>query len=325
MTRRKKGPGKAYRKGISLIELNEMFPDERAAVDWFESIQWPSGRCCGHCGATNTREVKSGKPMPYWCPDCRSYFSVRTGTTLQSSRLPLRKWAFAVYLYVTNIKGISSMKLHRDIEVTQKTAWFMLHRLREAYGVSGLPRMTGPVEVDETYVGGKRKNMSIAKRAKVSKHGRGGKTAVVGARDRQTREIRAEAVARTDVTTLKGFIDRHVVPGSKLYTDDAGVYTGIRRRHATVNHSVGEYVRDQAHTNGIESFWALLKRGFEGTYHKISPKHLDRYVREFARKNNIREADTIRQMGTVVAAMTGRRLMYCELIADNGLDSGARS
>ena len=128
-----KAPGKSHREGISIIELTEMFPDEASAIKWFEDTRWPDGeRHCGHCGSTETKEVPSAKPMPYWCKACRSYFSVRTGSMLQSSRLPLRKWVFAVYLYVTCLKGVSSMKLHRDLKVTQKTAWFMLHRLRDA-------------------------------------------------------------------------------------------------------------------------------------------------------------------------------------------------
>lgn len=130
------GPGKSDRAGISLYELTEMFPDEASAVHWFESQVWPHGeRHCGHCGSTKTRATKSGKPMPYWCSDCRSYFSVRTGTALECSRLPLRKWAFAIYLVLTNLKSVSSMKLHRDLKVTQKTAWFMIHRNPRGVGL----------------------------------------------------------------------------------------------------------------------------------------------------------------------------------------------
>jgi len=140
-------PGKSYRQSISLIELGDMFPDEETATKWFEAIYWQEKRCCVHCGGTRT-----SKAMPYWYNDCHNYFSVRTGTTLQSSRLPLRKWAFAVYLYVTHLKGVSYMKLHRDLKVTQKTAWLMLHRLRKAWGEAGLDKFTGPGEVDETYV-----------------------------------------------------------------------------------------------------------------------------------------------------------------------------
>ena len=126
-------PGKSHREGLTLVQLFDLFPDEAAAIRFFEANVWPAGRCCGHCGATNTREVPNAKPMPYWCPHCRSYFSVRTGTALAHSKAPLRKWAVAIYLELTSLKSVSSMKLHRDIGVSQPTAWFMLHRIREAW------------------------------------------------------------------------------------------------------------------------------------------------------------------------------------------------
>lgn len=128
-----KSPGKAHRAGVTLLALLELFPDEESAVQWFESQLWGGKRCCGHCGGLRTREVPNRKPMPYWCSDCRSYFSVRTGTALESSRIPLRKWAIAIYLELTSLESISSMKLHCDIGVTQPTAWFMLHRIRQAW------------------------------------------------------------------------------------------------------------------------------------------------------------------------------------------------
>ena len=157
-----KAPGKAYRKGLSLVELMDMFPDEDVARVWIESVIWPNGRCCGKCGSTNTRPA-SHKTMPYWCTDCRGYFSVKTGTPLASSNIPLRKWAIAIYLCLTSLKSVSSMKLHRDLKVSQKTAWFMLHRIREAWMPKGGGKpYDGPVEVDETYFGGKRANMSNA-------------------------------------------------------------------------------------------------------------------------------------------------------------------
>ena len=322
----KKAPGKSHRTGISLIQLAEMFPTEQAAVDWFEAIYWPEVRCCGHCGSIKTREVPSRKPMPYWCTDCRSYFSVRTGTTLQSSRLPLRKWAFAVYLYVTNLKSISSMRLHRELNVTQKTAWFMMHRLREAWTASGLEKFAGPVEVDETYMGGKRQNMSKAKRAELSGRGTAGKTAVVGAKDRSSNKVSANVVAATDTVTLQKFVIDRSAPDATVYTDEANAYQGLPFTHEAVKHSAGEYVSGMAHTNGIESFWATLKRAHKGTFHKMSPKHLNRYVQEFAGKHNIREADTASQMQVTVAGMVGRSLCYNkDLIADNGLDSTART
>ena len=133
-------PGKSHRVGISIFELTERFPTEAAAESWFERTRWSDLRHCPHCGNLETTETKNRKPMPYWCGECRSYFSVRTGTPLQHSRVPLRKWVFAIYLYVTHLKGVSSLKLHRDLNVTQKTAWFMLHRLREVWGQDGMGR-----------------------------------------------------------------------------------------------------------------------------------------------------------------------------------------
>lgn len=319
-----KAPGKAYRKGISVMELAEVFPDETTAEKWFEDIHWLGHRVCGKCKSDNTYETKNRKPAPYRCRDCKSYFSVRTGTAMDATNLPLRKWAFAVYLYTTSLKGVSSMKLHRDLHVTQKTAWFMLHRLRTAWDEIETEEFTGPIEADETYIGGKRKNMPSAKRKQLEGRGHAGKTAVVGVKDRNTNKVLAKSVKDTSAETLKNVVQSHAVPGSVLYTDEAAGYKGLPFKHKAVKHSVGEYVRDEAHTNGIESFWAMLKRAHKGTFHKISPKHLQRYVDEFSGRHNVREADTIHQMRSVFAGMIGKRLMYSKLIEDNGLDSMAR-
>ncbi len=263
--------------------------------------------------------------MPYWCSDCRSYFSVKVGTVLEGSNVPLRKWVWAIFLHLTNLKGVSSMKLHRDIKVCQKTAWFMLQRIRKAFDDDNDGPLSGPVEVDETFVGGKAKNMHAHKREQVIK-GRGpvGKTAVIGAKDRRTNRVIAAVIDNTDQLTLQGFVAANVEPGAKVYTDDHGGYIGLPN-HETVRHSVKEYVNGMAHTNGIESFWALLKRGYHGVYHKMSAKHLGRYVDEFAGRHNIRELDTIEQMSYFVDKMIGKRLTYAALIAENGLASGSRS
>lgn len=320
-----KAPGKAHREGISLMELADLFPDEGAAKAWFESLIWPDGRHCPRCGSADTREAAATSGLPYYCSGCHKPFSARIGTALERSRLPFRTWAFAIYLEMTSLKGVSSMKLHRDLGVTQKTAWFMLHRIREAF-LSGAPgAMDGPVEADETWIGGKHGNMPLAKRAYMTGGGAESKMTVVGVKDRATKRVAAQTVERMDKPTLQGFVLGNAAPGATVYTDESKAYHGLPRKHETVNHSVFEYVRGQAHTNGIESFWSMLKRGYVGTYHKISPKHLNRYVREFAGRHGVREADTIRQMAAVVTGMVGRRLMYRDLIADNGLASGARS
>ncbi|MDE0177158.1 MAG: IS1595 family transposase [Gammaproteobacteria bacterium] len=322
-----KAPGKAHRKGITLIQVMDMFPTEAAAVEWFESVLWDGQRCCGKCGSLRTTEA-SHKHMPYWCSDCRSYFSVRTGTPMARSKVPLRKWAVAIYLCITSLKSVSSMKLHRDIGVSQATAWFMLHRIREAWvGDSDGGDFSGPVEVDETYVGGRRANMSNAKRKALADTGRGavGKTAIVGAKDRASNRVTAKVVRSTDKDTLQGFVADTAAPDAAIYTDEAAAYQGLPFDHETVKHSVLEYVRGQIHTNGVESFWSMLKRAHKGTFHKISPKHLDRYVQEFAAKHNMRESDTLAQMRDTVVRLVGRNLLYVDLTADNGLDSAARS
>ena len=308
-----KAPGKSHRKGITMMQLADMFPTEQAATDWFEAVVWGDQRVCGHCQSDDTYAVKSGKPMPYRCRTCKRYFSVKTGTVMAGSPLPVRQWVYAIYLDVTSLKGVSSMKLHRDVGVCQKTAWFMQQRIREAFAqlIPDAP-MVGPVEVDEAYVGGKERNKHAHKR---QNRGRGpvGKAAIVGARDRETGQVVARVVPNTAADTLQAFVEERRVPNAPVYTDGATAYDGLSGRKK-VAHSVGEYVRGEVHTNGMESFWSMLKRGYHGTYHRMSFKHLQRYVSEFARRHNIRDLDTIDQMAHVAAAMVGRRLMYKDLV-----------
>lgn len=306
------GPGKSFRKGISLAELFTMFPDDEVAEEWFIQQRWPDGVRCAHCDGENVME--SAHPqMKFWCGDCRSHFSVKTNTVMHRSRLGLQKWGIAIYQATVNLKGFSSMKLSRDLGVTQKTAWHLAHRIREAWDDVQV-KFAGPVEADETYVGGREGNKHASQRLRAGR-GTVGKAAVAGVRDRATNLVSAAPVASTNRETLHDFVHSRTEADAMVYTDDSRAYLGLRRPHETVKHSAGEFVNGMASTNGMESFWAGLKRGYNGIYHWFSTKHLARYVREFSGRHNLRPLDTVEQMSLLVFGMVGKRLTYSDLIA----------
>lgn len=310
---------------LSIVQLTELIPDEAAAEKIIADSRWPNGPVCPHCESTNIQSGASHPSQPYRCRDCRKRFSVKTGTLMADSKLSVRTWVLACYLLGSHPKGVSSFQLAKDLGISRKTAWFLGHRIREAFNDS-LPLMTGTVEVDETYIGGLEKN----KHWKKKKHaGRGavGKFPVLGVRERETGRVAAKVSLSTTKTALEGFIGERVRRRSLVYTDDHGSYGGLVERydHGIIRHSRKEYVRGDCHTNGIESLWATFKRAYKGTYHWMSLKHLQRYVNECTGRLNLRGLGTRDQLRVMFEGMVGKRLMYRDLTADNGLDSGARS
>ena len=237
------GPKKSRPKDLSLAALFDMFPDNKTAMEWFEGNIWPDGRKCPRCGNKYTCTIRHPH-MPYYCSECRKYFSVKIGTVMEHSRIGYRNWAIATHLLATRPKGISSVQLHRDLGIRQSSAWFLLHRLRESWRtLTGQDMVSGPVEVDEAYLGGREKNRHADKRGKSEK------TAVVGIKDRATGTVRAVPVPETTAARPGNSIESNVAKGAKVFTDENKAY-GNLDNHETVNHGEGECVREMSMSTG---------------------------------------------------------------------------
>ncbi len=299
---------------ISAFQFFKKFPDERAAIEFIEGERWPLIVVCPHCESGRTTRQKDYRY--HQCRDCRKKFTVRTGTIFERSHIPLDKWLFAMYLLQTARKGISSLQLSKELGITQKSTWFMLHRLREACDIEASP-LSGEVEVDETYLGGKEQNKHASKKLKAG-GGTVGKQPVLGMRSRDGKVV-AKPIPNARAHTIGREVYHGVEEGSTLYTDEHAAYKqfGGRYKHETVKHSVKEFVNGIASTNGIESVWAVLKRGYNGVYHQWSFKHLARYVNEFTfrlNEGNVKH-HTMARLKSLIKGAIGKRLTYQRLIS----------
>ncbi len=302
---------------ISVTQLFKYFSTEEKCIEWLERARWNGKPTCPHCQGQDYISPAQSKRFTYWHRTCRKQFTVKTGTVMHSSKTPTQNWIVALYYVLTARKGISAMQLSKELAVQYRTAWYMLHRIREACA-NGEFKLANVVEVDETYIGGKEKNKHQSQKPKKLR-GTTGKQAVLGMRERGGK-TKAKPVMSTDRNTLWNEIQDSVAPGTTLYTDDHGAYRGlgmVAYDHKVVNHSAKQYVDGLAHTNGIESVWSLLKRSIHGTWHQVSVKHLQRYINEasFRLNEGNCEVDTVDRMRSLAFGMKGKRIPYRELVS----------
>jgi transposase-like protein len=300
----------------TLLEASRYFADLDVATDFVAQLRWSDGPVCPVCGGTEHSYLTTRRVWKCKNKECRKQFSVKVGTIFEDSAIPLDKWLVSIWLIANAKNGISSHELGRSVGLTQKSAWFVLHRIRLAMSTGSFERMQGEVEVDETFIGGKARNMHADKRRKkIKSTGPAGKSVIVGARHRDSGEVRASVVPDRTKASLLPFVTAHVQRGGHIYTDKHQAYNDLfamEYRHESVDHEIA-YVEGRVHTNGLESFWSLLKRGLAGTYIAVDPAHLFRYVDERLFTFNMRNMTDLERFNTVLGRVAGRRLTYAGL------------
>jgi transposase-like protein len=321
----------ATKDPVTLTEAVVYFADPDNCLTYLVARRWPNGVACPTCGSTNVGFIESRRMFQCRTRHPKAQFSAKLGTILEDSPLGLDKWLPAVWMLASNRNGISSWELHRAIGVTQKTAWFMLHRIRLAMQdelTGGM--LGGEVEVDETYIGGKARNMHKARRRRASSadggmHGGAGKAIVMGILERG-KTVRATVIPDRTKATMQPIVGANVEPGTQIYSDEHGVVWRMAEyEHSMVNH-LETYVDGNVHTNGMENFWSLLKRGINGTYVSVEPFHLFRYVDEQAfRFNNRLPMGDAERFSYLVRKIVGKRLTYAELTGKTGPESATPS
>ena len=305
----------------TMMEAVRYFADPDVCVDFVAKLRWPNGPVCPTCKGTEHSYLTTRRLWKCKNKTCHKQFSVKLGSIFEDSAIPLDKWLVSIWVIANSKNGISSYELGRAVGITQKSAWFVLHRIRLAMRTGSWLRQSGEVEADETYVGGKAENMhaKVKRQKKRDSRGKVAKTVIAGTLQRGTEttvsQVNAQVIPDDSVASIRAHVRTRVASKSKLYTDGHKAYGGLKHefQHSWVSHEVGEYVRGRVHTGGIDNFWTLLKRGLAGTYVQVAPEHVSRYVDERVFTFNMRDLTDLGRFQMVLSRISGRRLTYAAL------------